>query len=464
MGAKRQPNWFERCGGRPYGGWLLALLALATLWPQAGWAFTLFGSNFISPGKIWDPGFSIFGEEASPRLDLDGLLRFQVIDAQLQNQGQNLLVPEVDLQANLQLTATQRVYALVRPLEYGDREPTFFQFGANHGWTGRFDATPQALFYEGEPFNWLSPSDRLPLDFNLTVGRVPLFLHNGLWFNNFYDGFALSKNNIQLGNLSNLNIMYFLTLGETMPGITLDLESRRQAEKKVMGVDTNLDWSNYFVEASWALSYANSTLSGGRQDLDRNFWAISVTRSFSYNAAVSLRAMGSTPNSSAGAGELFALEAQRSLFGTQIYSNIFGATSNWFAPSVQGSALNREGILFTFDRLVATPQLNPRASGTVGGVVGDIINPLGHVTYTPEFGWLFDNESTENDQLGVALLIQIDMASLLMPGDTLKILKSRGLLYGALIRWTLNAVRNENTHLAGERFDFGSNLEFIYQF
>jgi hypothetical protein len=458
----------RRSGGRyaaaRYCARIVALLALVALWPGASRAVTLFGSNFQSPGKIWDPGFSIFGEEASPRLDLDGLLRYQFLDAQLNNAGQNVMVPEVDVQANLQLTATQRVYALVRPLEYGDREPTYFQFGNNHGWTGRFDATPQALFYEGEPFNWLSPSDRVPLDLNLTVGRIPLFLHNGLWFNNFFDGFALSKNNIQLGNLSNFNIMYFLTLGQTQPGISLDTVTRREADKHVMGLDINFDWSDYFVEASWAMSYDNDRVPSDPENLNRNFWALSITRSFSYDAGVSFRAMGSTANSTAGDGELFVLEAQRGVLGTQLYSNVFGATKNWKNPSVQGSALNREGILFTFDRLVATPQLNPRAYGTVGGVVGDILNPRGHVTFTPEFGWLIDNLSTNNDQVGLALLTQVDLASLILPGKTLSDLKRRGLLYGALLKWTVNAIRNENTHLAGERFDYGSNLEFIYQF
>ncbi len=464
MRATTQPKTAYHFARGLSGAWLVALAALVMSWPSQGLAVTLFGSNYLSPGKIWDPGFSIFGEEASPRLDVDGLLRYQFLDAQLDNAGQNVMVPQVDLQANLQLTATQRVYALVRPLEYGDREPTYFKFGNNHGWTGSFDATPQALFYEGEPFNWLSPSDRLPLDLNLTVGRVPMVLHNGLWFNNFFDGFALSKNNIQLGNLSNLNIMYFLTLGQTQPGLTLDTASRREADKHVMGLDFNLDFSDYFVEASWAMSYDNDRVPSDRQNLNRNFWAVSVTRSFSYDAGVSLRAMGSTANSTAGDGELFVLEAQRGVLGTQLYSNIFGATKNWKAPSVQGSPLNREGILYTFDRLVATPQLNPRAYGTVGGTVGDILNPRGHVTFTPEFGWLIDNLSTSNDQVGLAMLTQIDLASLIIPGNTLGDLKRRGLLYGALLKWTVNVIRNENTHLAGERFDYGSNLEFIYQF
>lgn len=456
---------FNTAVARSHSGiWLVVLLSLGLMWPTSAAAVTIFGSDFVSPGKIWDPGFSFFGEELSPRLDIDGLAKVQGLDAQLQNQHDDVIVPEVDLQTNLQLTATQRVFALFRPLEYGDREPTFYKFGNDHGWTGRFDATPQALFFEGTPLNWLSPSDKLPLDMTLSVGRIPLFLHNGLSFNNFFDGFSIAKNNIQLGNLSNFNVLYFLTLGETQPGLTLTTPGRREAEKKVMGVDLNFNWGAYFVEGSWALSYANGKVPDAQMNLNRNFWAVSITRSFSYDAGVSFRAMGSTANSTASDGEMFVLEAQRGVLGTQLYSNVFGATRNWIAPSVQGSALNREGILFTFDRLVATPQLNPRGSGTVGGVVGDIINPRGHVTFAPEFGWLIDNDSPSNDQVGLALQMQADISTLLMPGNSLIDLKRRGLLYGTEVRLTLLGVRNQNTSQAGDRFDYGTNLELIYEF
>jgi hypothetical protein len=445
------------------GEWWMAI-AIIVLFPAQAGAITLFGSNFISPGQIWDPGFSLLGEQLSPRLDLDGLVRVQFLDDQLSGDHHDLLVPEVDLQGNLQLTATQRIFALFRPLEYGDREPTFYQFGANSGWTGSFGATPQALYYEGQPLNWLSPNDRLPLDLTLSVGRIPFFLHNGLWFNNFFDGFSIAKNNIQIGNLSNLNVLYFLTIGETQPGLTLTTASRREADKKVTGFDVNADWREYFAEASWAISYANGTVPAAPQDLNRNFWAFSVTRTFGFNSGISLRAMGSTSNPSNGAGELFALETQRGVLGTLLYSNVFGATADWIPPSVQGSALSQEGILFTFDRLVATPQLNPRAANTVGGAIGDILNPRGSVTLTPEFGWLIDNQSPGNDQLGLALQIQADLASLLMPGDSPADMQRRGLLYGTFLRLTLLGIRNDNRAVADERFDYGTNVELIYEF
>ena len=463
MRIKRQRRQCDAFAVLPalLGAWTAVILLVVAAPARA---FTLWGPNFLSPGQQWDPGFSLFGEELSPRLDVDGLVRFQVIDQQLHNQTDNFVTPQLDLQTNLQLTATQRVYALWRPIEWGAREPTFFQFGNDHGWTGRFSGTPQALFYEGQPLNWLSPNNRVPLDVTLSVGRIPLFLQNGLWFNNFMDGFQLSKNNIQLGNLSNLNIMYFFSLGETQPGLTLTIENKRETEKRVTGFDANGDWRDYFFEISYAASFDNSKLPGLSQNLNRGFWAASVTRTFGFNSGVSLRAMGSTGNGTAGAGELVALETQRGIMGQLAYLNVFGATKDWKTPSVSGSPLNQEGILFTFDRQQATPELNLRGSGTVGSALGVTLDPRAPISYTPEFGWLIDNESPGNDQVGLAFQIQADLAHIFIPGNQLSDLVHRGILYGALARLTLLGVRNENTHLAGDRFDFGSMVELIYQF
>jgi hypothetical protein len=461
-----RPN-APRCrpGGRRPAQRLARWLALAVgLLPGVAHGVTLFGSDFLSPVQIWDPGYTLLGEALSPRLDLDGLVRVQFLHDYLGGAHGTVVVPQVDLQANLQLTATQRMYALFRPLERGDREPTFYRAFDDDGWTGDFQGAPEAAFYEGQPFNWIAPDDRLPLDLVVAGGRVPFFLHNGLWFNNFFDGFTIGKNNIQVGELSNLNVLYFLTRGQTQPGLTLDTASRREAEKNLTGVDVNLDWIDWFVEASWAVSYDNDTVRGLDQNLDRNFWALSITRTLNFDIGVSFRAMGSTGNATADAGELFALESQYGVLGTLLYATVFGATEDWIAPSVQGSALSREGILYTFDRLVATPQLNPRGAGTAGGVVGDILNPRGHVTLAPEFGWLVDQQSPGNDQLGLGLQLQADLASLLVPGDDLAALVRRGLLYGALARFTVVGIRNENRGLAGDRYDYGTNLELIYQF
>ncbi len=444
--------------------WPVSLVVGVLLAAAPAHAVTLIGSDFLSPVQVWDPKITFLGEALNPRLDLDGRLELQFLNARQNGTFDTLLIPQVDLQLNLQLTATQRVWSLFRPLEHGDRRPTVYRFGDHDGWTGRFQGEPEALFYEGQPFNWISPDDRWPLDVTVAGGRIPFTLHNGLWFDNFFDGVSIAKNNIQLGSFSNLNALYFLTRGQTQPGVTLDARDRLEQEKNLTGVDVNADWGEYFVEASWAMSYDNGTVRDGRQNLDRQFWALSVTRTFSSDAGAALRAMGSTPNATAGAGELFAFESQMGLWGTLLYANVFGATTDWIPPTVQGSPLDREGILFTFDRLAATPQLDPRGAGTVGGTVGDVLNPRGWFTVTPEFGWLVDHDDTGNDQVGAAVQVQVDLASLLIPGTGLAPMVRRGLLYGALARVTGIGIRNDDPIRARDQYEYGINVELIYEF
>jgi hypothetical protein len=428
--------------------------------------FTLYGTpSLLSPGQAPNDPLDLLGEQLDPRLDIDGFMRYQLLGYRLNDSNNGVMVPELDLDANLQLTATQRIHALFRPIEGGNREPTLWVFASdNQGWTERDMAAPAELFYEGQPLNWISPHDRAPLDITVSGGRVPLFLQNGLWFDNIFDGAIISKDNIQLGNLSNLNLFGFLTRGETQGGI--DFLDRAQQRKKLMGVGGDADWYAYFFEFGWATSYDNHHVRvlNSHYDLDRSFWAISATRTFGVSGGVSLRALGSTGNGTRGGGELLALEIQKRFLGVLGYANFFGATRDWLPASNQGSPLSREGILFTFDRLAPFPQLNPNPADTIGSAMGVILNPKGIVTYTPEVGWVFDHSSQANHQVGAAMQIQADLASLLIPVRTLADVARRGLLYGVFARLTFVGLRNDNTQVARDRFEFGSRLELIYKF
>ena len=428
--------------------------------------FTVYGNpGLLSPGQAPNDPIDFFGEQLNPRLDIDGFMRYQVLGYRLDNSNNGVMVPELDLDANLQLTATQRIHGLFRPIEGGNREPTFWEFAPrNRGWVARDEAGPAELFYEGQPLNWIDPHDRFPLDFTISGGREPLFLQNGLWFDNIFDGFAISKDNIQLGNLSNLNLFYFLTRGETQGGLnSLD---RAQQRKKLTGFAGDADWHSYFLEFEWATAYDNEQvhLPGIDYDLDRSFWAISATRTFGVLGTVAVRALGSTGNGSRGGGELFALETTKRFWNVLGYANFFGATRDWLPASTQGQPLSREGILFTFDRLANFPELTSRGASTIGSAMGVILNPKGIVTYTPEFGWLIDTSSQANHQVGVAMQIQADLASLMIPARTITDVARRGLLYGAFARLTLVGLRNDNTQVAKDRFDYGSKLELIYKF
>jgi hypothetical protein len=445
------------------GRWLVGLLAAAAVCsPQSAGAFTIFGEPpLVSAGQVRSLPFTLFGEQVTPRLDIDGFLRYQVVGSRLNGKSGGLMAPELSLDVNLQLTATQRIHALFRPLDQGNGKPTFYQWPENSGWTVRAEGEPAAIWYEGQPFNWLTPRDSFPLDISVAGGRFPMYFHNGLWFDNILDGFALAKLNLQVGNLSTLGLVYFLSRGQTQGGTT-EVEQREE-RKNVMGLVATADWWGYHVEASWGVGYDNPSTLEFPEDRNRHFWGVSVTRTFG-DAGVSLRLLGSTGNRSRDAGVLFVVETAKGFEGFRVYANGFVGSDDWMPVSTQGSRTNRLGILFTQDRLLPFPGLRGFANESLGGVVGVILNAKGTVTVTPEFGAVRDNSSLRNDQFGGAVQIQADLASLLMPGATLEDTRRRGLLYGLLGVLTLAGVGNSNDGSGRGRTDYGARLELIYKF
>ncbi|HVA79335.1 MAG TPA: hypothetical protein VNF29_00235 [Candidatus Binataceae bacterium] len=443
-----------------------AVVALLMASAAPGHAFTLIGQpDFLSPGQVWSLPFTFLGEQVTPRLDVDGFFRVQAVDNQLNNKNVAEIVPEVDLDVNLQITATQRIHALFQPIDGGFQKPTAYTIYPGGGWnlrTTRPGGEPAAIWYEGEPLNWLSPNDRYPLDFYLAAGRFPLTLQNGIFFSNIMDGFAISHDDLQFGTLSNLNVIYFLSIGQTQGGLTAVTE--REQRKQLMGGEFDGDWYDYYFEGDVAAAYGNGQSLEYPQDRDRYFWAFSVTRVFR-DTAVALRVLGSTPNYTLGGGELFVLETGTKIWGTRPYVNIIGGLSNWMPVSQLGSAFANEGILWTFDRLTPFPGLSPTGANKVGAVSGITFNPAGAVQFTPEIGGQKDNAAFgANDQAGAGFQIQADMSRIIKPGNSLRDLITRGLFYGTLLRFTFVGIRNQNTQVSGERFDYGERLETIYQF
>jgi hypothetical protein len=453
--------------------WMFLIPALLLIAPARAQAFTLFGDpNVLSPGQVWSLPFTLFGEQVTPRLDVDGFVRTQFLVQQLKapeygfdHLFRSLIVPDVDLEVNLQLTATQRIHAQFQPLDGGFARPTQYEVYPGGGWTVRTvrdGGEPAELWYEGEFLNWLTPRDQYPLDLNLTIGRFPLSFQNGILMNNIADGLAISKDSIQLFNWSNLNIIYFLTWGETQGGFTAT--QQQQERKNLTGINTDADIGDYFVEGSFFASYDNPRTIQYPADLNRFFWGLSVTRSIG-EEGFTLRALGSTGNESQGNGQFFSIETTHEFMDTRPYFNIFGATKNFLTASQQFDApLINEGILLTPDRLTPTPSLDGSANDEIGAILGIILNPRGHTTFTPEMGYTYDNTSPGNDQFGAALQIQSDLAEYIIPGNHLRTLAERGLFYGMLARLTLAGIYNRNSTLAGESFDYISKLELIYEF
>ena len=269
---------------------------------------------------------------------------------------------------------------------------------------------------------------------------------NLYWLREDAVGFTLSKNNIYTAPFSNLNLIVF--------GLFDKIEA--PFEDRIIGAAGFVDVGGYFLEATFA--YAEDTSSLG---LSRPSGGLSVTRQFGITS-LAFRGLASGGNGQEGAGGLFVLESETEFGFGNLYANVFYGTDDW-AP-LSGGDVRRIGIVFTPNPLVSFPTLTNRGTDSYGGAAGVIVNPGGTVTVTPEFSFLIDRSPRDIDQVGGAVLLQADVASLLYPGDSAEAVKTRKALYGLLLQTQVNVIRNFAIGDSDREFDVGYNLSLVYRF
>jgi len=159
------------------------------------------GGDFLGPGNIAS-GFELpTGAVWIPQLWVYGSLRTGLNLVERDSGADDVaeLAARLELNFNLKLTATERFFLQVRPLN--DRQKfTSYQFeddedkivdGTN------LDIT--ALFFEGdfgEMFPILDPEDRSALDIGIAVGRQPIFFQEGMMINDTLDAVALVRDTV----------------------------------------------------------------------------------------------------------------------------------------------------------------------------------------------------------------------------------------------------------------------------
>ena len=137
--------------------------------------------GFTMPGgAVWHPSLWVYGAFRSAMQSFDnGTTRT--------TEWAN----DLNLFANLQLAATERILIGFNPLRNDNGQFTGYDFQptSSRGWREDFNENqlqPRTLFFEGElgeMFPGLDRSDRLSLDYGISVGRQPLSLQDGILVN-----------------------------------------------------------------------------------------------------------------------------------------------------------------------------------------------------------------------------------------------------------------------------------------
>ena len=150
------------------------------------------------------------------------------------------------LDFDLALTGTERAHVQFRPLGEDNSGGSFWQLNDPQQYIDNSDGVPQRWWIEGEIesiFGALIGNEMLQLDLNVTAGKFPFVLHNGLLMNDEIVGIVVGKNTITSTSLSNLNLQAFYALG--------DVEAFPRAGD-LAGVHVSGDYRHAFIEMTYA--------------------------------------------------------------------------------------------------------------------------------------------------------------------------------------------------------------------
>ena len=458
---------------------LAFILCLTNPGQSWAWPLTLCGDKLLGIGPLKKSDARLFGKTLKFTCNINGTFRTNFVGGRINGQDSVAIAPSLDLDLDISLTDTERFHFLFRPFDKGvSGAPARPDLATQWRPTPpegedktlrNYDFEPDRAWFEMQPLTWLSPDDRHPLDFNLAGGRIPLLFHNNYWWNEDVLGFAISKNNIYLPPLSNLNIIAIGAFDEL----------NNFDDASIAGIAALIDYKGYFFEGTFAYVWDNT------EARDRFFSGVSVTKQVGLTG-VSLRFLLNQSDGVQGGGDLgalFVIETETRLFSdylyageARLYANSFYATRNW--QSIGGGNVARQGFLLQTDRSITIPALVNRGIDSGGVVMGVIFNPEGTVTVAPEIAFLRDDSARRTDssgqpagdleQFGLGLRIQADLARLLLPGridpwydaDYEKIDKRLSrYLYGLQLRTTLY-----NIFPTAGQSDHAFRVEILYDF
>lgn len=261
--------------------------------------------------------------------------------------GHQLLI-DVDFKA----TSTERIHLQFRPIGERNTGGSYYQFNDPVGYVDNSTAIPERWWFEGEiasMFGGYVDDPFVPRDYVITAGKFPYVLHNGLLLNDDITGVILSKNNIYLGQLSNLNLQFFTAFD--------DVDAYEENTGNLYGVHATADYRRVLAEFTYA--WVEHPFDSQRS---AHYMAASATI-LSGPRTLAARIFGKFGDSSGrGSGGLFVLESNwtrtwhHGLCGLGVfdkgvyYANAFAATRGW--NSISGGNFDRLRTAFAVNPLI----------------------------------------------------------------------------------------------------------------
>ena len=294
----------------------------------------------IPTGAVWSPSFLVFGSVRTAMQTFDD-----------GDETFSEWVTRLDLFGNLQLSATERVLIGLRPFdENGEFTGYFFEpnDADQVGWDDGFNGRITHLFFEGdfgELFPGLDPDDSGELDLGFSVGRQPFFYQEGLLINDRIDAVGITKNDILVPGLANLQITGVYGWNEINRGDNIEDDSAH-----LFGLFAEADTEKSTINFDGVYVYGDEN----GDNTDAMYLAASAVQRIG-RFSTAFRALTSLPfngeSAAVGQGELLFTEISWSPHHSEdiVYVNGFWGIDEFTSAAREideGGPLGRTGLLY----------------------------------------------------------------------------------------------------------------------
>lgn len=297
---------------------------------------------------------------------------------------QTSVAARLNLDMDMQFTATERIHAFTRPI---DKNGSFTRYlirgGTEHTAVDNFDFNLDTLFFEGDvgAMRQGFSGKTNGMDLPFAVGRVPIVTQNGVWIEDAIDGgaFNITAKNSAKYDISNMDFMFFAGLNK----VTTAADPGDKA--RVFGMAGFADLLRGYLE--YGYGYLDADVNGHSY---HNVTA-AFTKRYRGRLANSVRVIGNFGQKGVGGvktadGALLLIEnslVPRRHFGYDVsafnplnfvpYFNFFAgfkSPQSLARGGDSGGVLRNTGLAFESDGLTGYPTLDATAKDSFGGAAG----------------------------------------------------------------------------------------------
>lgn len=293
--------------------------------------------------------------------------------------SQTLVAVRLNLDLDLQLTATERIHAFVRPFDDGSRFTRYELDGKKtipgDDFYDELDFEFDTLFFEGDIGAMASgwSDERKKYDLPIAFGLTPMITQNGVWLEDAFVGaaIAITAKNSPKAKISNYDFTFFFGVDRINSDAVRD-----QNDAKMIGFASFMDFGEGYLEYGYGFvhedvddfSYHNFTVAWSKRYWGRLSNSIRFIGNFGQDPIPGRRKTAD--------GYLLLIE--NSWIGSKP-STFIPYFNFWYGVDTpqslardpgSGGVLRNTGIIFETDGITGYPTLDARGHDSFGGSFG----------------------------------------------------------------------------------------------